>query len=56
MSFRDSTPYTHGAPSPIGILLTNVGSPAAPTAGALRRYLAQFPGDPRLIEYPRWPT
>lgn len=54
MSFRDTPSTAHGAPSPIGILLTNVGSPAAPTAGALRRYLAQFLGDPRLIEYPRW--
>ena len=54
MSFRDTPSYTHGAPSPIGVLLTNVGSPAAPTPGALRGYLAQFLGDPRLIEYPRW--
>ena len=54
MSFRDMPSYTHGAPSPIGVLLTNVGSPTTPTPGALRGYLAQFLGDPRLIEYPRW--
>jgi ferrochelatase len=34
--------------------LTNVGTPAAPTASALRPYLAQFLADERVIEYPRW--
>ncbi len=38
----------------IGILLTNTGSPDAPTTAALRPYLAQFLTDPRVIEYPRW--
>ena len=52
-------PYRPAPPAPpnpetIGVLLTNVGSPAAPTAGALRSYLAQFLGDERVIEYPRW--
>ncbi|MBI3241135.1 MAG: ferrochelatase [Chloroflexi bacterium] len=37
-----------------GILLTNIGSPDAPTAKALRPYLAEFLGDPRIIELPRW--
>ncbi len=37
-----------------GILLINTGTPDAPTPPALRRYLAQFLGDPRVIEYPRW--
>ena len=37
-----------------GVLLANVGSPAAPTPAALRRYLAQFLADPRIIDYPRW--
>lgn len=37
-----------------GILLTNVGSPAAPTAKAVRPYLAEFLGDPRIIELPAW--
>src|SRR5438128_11565889 len=40
----------------IGVLLTNVGSPAAPTPTALRKYLAQFLWDPRVIvpPPPRW--
>ena len=54
MAYRESEPVDPAAPSPIGILLTNVGSPAAPTPGALRGYLAQFLGDERVIEYPRW--
>ncbi|HEX7340576.1 MAG TPA: ferrochelatase [Rhodanobacteraceae bacterium] len=37
-----------------GVLLVNLGTPDAPTAAALRPYLAQFLGDTRVIEYPRW--
>ena len=35
------------------ILLCNLGTPEAPTAPALRRYLAQFLSDPRVVEIPR---
>jgi len=35
------------------ILLTNLGSPDAPTSGALRRYLREFLSDPRVVEIPR---
>ncbi|MDH5229757.1 MAG: ferrochelatase [Gammaproteobacteria bacterium] len=38
----------------IGIVLMNLGSPDAPTPSALRRYLAEFLWDPRLIELPRF--
>jgi ferrochelatase len=37
-----------------GLLLTNTGSPAAPTPEALRPYLQQFLSDPRVVDYPRW--
>lgn len=40
--------------SPIGILLTNLGTPAAPEPPAVRRYLAEFLSDPRVVEQPRW--
>ncbi len=36
-----------------GILLVNLGTPEAPTPKALRAYLKQFLGDPRVIEVPR---
>lgn len=38
----------------VGALLANLGTPDAPTAPALRRFLRQFLGDPRVIEEPRW--
>lgn len=34
----------------IGVLIAQLGSPAAPTAAALKPYLKQFLGDPRIIE------
>lgn len=37
-----------------GVLLTNLGTPAAPTAAALRPYLREFLSDPRVIELPKW--
>ncbi|NKB47156.1 MAG: ferrochelatase [Legionellales bacterium] len=37
-----------------GVLLTNLGTPTAPTAKAVRRYLAEFLSDPRVIEIPQW--
>lgn len=42
----------------IGVLLCNLGTPAAPTPRAVRRYLAQFLADPRVVEAPKavwWP-
>ncbi|MDW8468348.1 MAG: ferrochelatase [Burkholderiales bacterium] len=36
-----------------GILLVNLGTPAAPTPQALRCYLAEFLSDPRVVELPR---
>ena len=41
-------------PVKAGVLLVNLGTPEAPTPRALRTYLAEFLGDPRVIEYPRW--
>ncbi|MFY9316025.1 MAG: ferrochelatase [Burkholderiales bacterium] len=37
-----------------GILLVNLGTPAAPTPAAVREYLAEFLADPRVVELPRW--
>jgi len=40
-----------------GLLLVNLGTPDAPTTPAVRRYLAEFLSDPRVIDMPaplRW--
>ncbi len=41
-------------PERTGILLTNLGTPDAPDAASLRRYLKEFLSDPRVVEQPRW--
>ena len=38
----------------IGILLANVGTPDAPTYGAVRRFLREFLSDRRIIKLSRW--
>jgi ferrochelatase len=38
---------------PLGVLLVNVGSPQAPTAPAVRRYLREFLGDPDVVKLNR---
>lgn len=53
MAFRTEPPFTHGQAARTAIVLCNLGTPDAPTAPALRRYLAQFLGDPRVVEIPR---
>lgn len=42
----------------LGVLLVNLGTPDAPTTGAVRRYLKEFLSDRRVVEMPRlvwWP-
>lgn len=46
--------HRHRDPARIGVLICNLGTPTAPTRGAVRTYLAEFLSDPRLIELPRW--
>jgi ferrochelatase len=38
----------------VGLLLINLGTPDAPEARAVRRYLAEFLSDPRVIEIPKF--
>lgn len=51
----DSEPPGHPlvARGRTGVLLVNLGTPDAPEPAAVRRYLAQFLSDPRVIEIPR---
>jgi protoporphyrin/coproporphyrin ferrochelatase len=39
--------------TPIGLLLVNLGTPDAPDTRSVRRYLAQFLSDPRVVDLPR---
>ena len=52
--FSANTPHDHAAGERIGVLVTNLGTPDAPTTAAVRRFLAEFLADPRVIELPRW--
>ena len=40
-------------PRKVGVLLINLGTPDAPETPAVRRYLAEFLSDPRVIEIPK---
>lgn len=51
--FIGKTDYQHGQPEGIGVLIANLGTPDAPDAPSLRRYLAEFLSDPRVVEVPR---
>ena len=53
VDFVNTPDYRHGSQAVTGILLTNLGTPDAPTPGALRRYLGEFLSDPRVVEFPR---
>lgn len=50
--FRDGA--ESAAPTRTALLLVNLGTPDAPTASAVRRYLAQFLHDYRVVETSRW--
>jgi ferrochelatase len=54
----NTTVFNHQQAGKIGVLVTNLGTPSAPTASALRPYLKQFLSDRRVVDLPRllwWP-
>ncbi len=51
--FAAEPAFRHDAPEQIGVLIVNLGTPAAPTAGAVRAYLSEFLWDRRVVEIPR---
>jgi ferrochelatase len=58
MRFAAEPTHPHDRAERTGILLVNLGTPDAPTPTAVRRYLAEFLSDPRVVEIPRalwWP-
>ena len=54
MKFKGSPEFTHRQNDKIGVLITNLGTPKAPTAKELRVYLKEFLSDPRVVEVPRF--
>ena len=54
MRFIGMDKHVHGAVERTAVLLINLGTPQAPTAPAVRRYLREFLSDPRVVELPRW--
>ncbi|WP_019044056.1 ferrochelatase, partial [Comamonas testosteroni] len=56
--FAPEPRFRHDQSARTGILLCNLGTPTAPTAAAVRPYLAEFLGDDRVVEIPKlawWP-
>ena len=53
MPFKKEPAFQHGQAERTAVLLCNLGTPDEPTAPALRRYLAEFLGDHRVVEIPR---
>ena len=58
MSFAPEPAFSHGTAAKTAVLICNLGTPDEPTPKAVRRYLAEFLSDPRVVEIPRllwWP-
>ncbi len=53
MKYQNETAFRHDAPETLGVLVLNLGTPDAPSVSAVRRYLAEFLSDPRVVELPR---
>ena len=53
MSLAPEPAFRHGTQASTGVLLCNLGTPDEPSPAAVRRYLAQFLSDPRVVEIPR---
>ncbi|MEW6364548.1 MAG: ferrochelatase [Acidobacteriota bacterium] len=58
MVSQEAASGIRGAAGPIGVLIANTGTPDAPAARAVRRYLREFLSDPQVVDLPRplwWP-
>jgi protoporphyrin/coproporphyrin ferrochelatase len=57
MRFTKKPVFSHAtsaAYSSTAVLLCNLGTPDEPTPNAVKRYLAEFLSDSRVVELPRW--
>jgi ferrochelatase len=58
MAVAPEPAHAHGTEARVAVVLCNLGTPDAPTPTAVRRYLAEFLSDRRVVEIPRllwWP-
>jgi len=53
MKYIGTANYDHEQVARTGVLITNLGTPAAPEKRALKAYLREFLWDPRVVELPR---
>jgi ferrochelatase len=53
MKYKSQTDFTHSKADKIGVIVSNLGTPQAPTKQALKPYLKQFLSDPRVVEVPK---
>lgn len=53
MKYQGSPNFSHQQADKTGVLITNLGTPEAPTPKALHAYLKEFLADPRVVEAPR---
>ena len=53
MKYKNNPDYKHDTPTCTGVLITNLGTPDTPTPSAVRKYLAEFLSDSRVIEVPK---
>ena len=54
MKYKNQSDQLAAKHSRLGVLLVNLGTPDAPTTSAVRRYLAEFLSDPRVVAIPRF--
>jgi ferrochelatase len=53
MQYTGTKDFDHDQAARTGVLVTNLGTPAAPEKQALRAYLKEFLSDPRVVDTPR---
>ena len=53
VDYLGESSYQHGSPNRIGVLVANLGTPDGPDPSSVRRFLADFLWDPRVVEAPR---
>lgn len=53
-TYQGMTQFAHERGGKTVVLLLNLGTPDAPDTPSVRRYLAEFLSDPRIVEMPRW--